>query len=149
MNAVTQRPAQDGRGAAIRPPWSGLLALNDRNPAADDRSMNTSTAVELSPAEAAQLLAVVADPVRWRLLHALTGGRRCVCELLPVAGVTAPAPSHHLKMLRGAGLVTATRRGRWIDYTLAGDVAQRLRHALPTAAASTADSTSLAQLLPC
>jgi ArsR family transcriptional regulator len=41
--------------------------------------------------------------------------------------------SHHLKVLRGAGLVTAARRGRWIDYTLAADAAERLRAALPVA----------------
>lgn len=95
--------------------------------------MNTSTAFEVSPASAAGLLDVVADPVRWRLLAALTGGTRCVCQLQPVASVSAPALSHHLKVLREVGLVTCARRGRWIDYTLAPDAGQRLRAALPTA----------------
>ncbi len=81
---------------------------------------------------AADLLGVGADPVRWRLLAALTGGTRCVCQLQPVAGVSAPALSHHLKVLRDARLVTAARRGRWIDYTLAPDAGRRLRAALPT-----------------
>ena len=58
-----------------------------------------------------------------------------MCELQPIAGVTAPALSHHLKVLRGAGLVTAARRDRWIDYTLASDAADRLRAALPLDAA--------------
>ncbi len=74
---------------------------------------------------------MAAEPVRWRLLAALAAGTRCVCELQPVAGVTAPALSHHLKALREAGLVVAARRGRWIDYTLAPDAAQRLHAALP------------------
>jgi len=94
--------------------------------------MDTSIRLELSPSAAVDVLAVVADPVRWRLLHALTSGTRCVCELQPVAGVSAPALSHHLRVLREAGLVTAARRGRWIDYTLACDAAQRLNRALPT-----------------
>jgi ArsR family transcriptional regulator len=83
------------------------------------------------------LLCVAADPVRWRLLSALASGPRCVCELQPAAGVTAPALSHHLKVLREAGLVTAAQRGQWIDYTLAPDAAARLRAALPVTAADT------------
>ncbi len=100
----------------------------------------TSTAIELSraaPADevsGAALLAVAADPVRWRLLAALAHGTQCVCRLQPVAGVRAPTLTHHLKALRAAGLVTATRRGKWIDYTLAPDALARLQSALPLAA---------------
>ena len=100
--------------------------------------MNTSTAVEPRPAPATaaptaqELLAVAADPVRWRLLAALAAGPRCVCRLQPAAAVSAPALSHHLRVLREAGLVTAQRRGRWIDYALAPTAGARLRAALPT-----------------
>jgi len=79
----------------------------------------------------AELLAVVADPVRWRLLAEMAGGSRCVCALQPVAAVSAPALSHHLRVLREAGLVSSARRGRWIDYTLAPDAGDRVRAALP------------------
>lgn len=98
--------------------------------------VNTSTAVELSAVTGAELLAVAADPVRWRLLAMLSGGTRCVCELQPEAGVSAPALSHHLRVLREAELVVATRRGRWIDYTLCPDAVDRLREALPVTAAA-------------
>jgi ArsR family transcriptional regulator, arsenate/arsenite/antimonite-responsive transcriptional repressor len=100
---------------------------------ADDGRVDTSTRIEVSPVAAAQLLSVAADPVRWRLLSALAGGTRCVCQLMPIVRVSPPALSHHLRVLRDAGLVTSARRGRWIDYTLAPDAAQRLRAALPTA----------------
>jgi ArsR family transcriptional regulator, arsenate/arsenite/antimonite-responsive transcriptional repressor len=108
-------------------------------------AVNTSTTLELSPtdlapesrADGSRMLAVVADPVRWRLLAELAAGARCVCTLQPAAGVSAPALSHHLRVLREAGLVTAARRGRWIDYTLAPDAAQRMAAALPDAAGST------------
>ena len=102
--------------------------------------MNTSTVVEQSrttPAAqttAHELLAVAADPVRWRLLAALADGPHCVCRLQPAAAVSAPALSHHLRVLREAGLVTAHRRGRRIDYTLEPTAAARLRAALPTTA---------------
>jgi ArsR family transcriptional regulator len=83
--------------------------------------------------EAVGLLAVAADPVRWRLLAVLADrGTHCVCELQPVAGVAANVLSYHLKVLREAGLVTSAKRGRWVDYTLAVDAHARLAAALPT-----------------
>ena len=84
-------------------------------------------------AEASALLAVAADPVRWRLLTALAEAAHCVCELQPVGAVAPNLLSYHLRVLREAGLVTAARRGRWIDYALADDALQRLHAALPAA----------------
>jgi ArsR family transcriptional regulator len=83
-------------------------------------------------AEAVELLATVADPVRWRLMAELAQrGTRCVCDLQPVGGVAPNVLSYHLKVLRDAGLVTATRRGRWMDYALVDDALERLQAALP------------------
>jgi ArsR family transcriptional regulator, arsenate/arsenite/antimonite-responsive transcriptional repressor len=48
----------------------------------------------------------------------LRGGTRCACVLAEVADVSPPLLSHHLKVLRSAGLVSSRRRGRWIDYSL-------------------------------
>lgn len=80
------------------------------------------------------LLAVVSDPVRWRLLAELAAaGTRCVCDLQPVGGVAPNVLSYHLRVLREAGLVTSAKRGRWVDYTLAGDAHARVAGALPTA----------------
>jgi ArsR family transcriptional regulator len=85
-------------------------------------------------AAVADLLAVVADPVRWRLVAELSRhGKRCVCDLQPVGGVAPNVLSYHLRVLREAGLVIATRRGRWMDYELTADAADRLHAALPTA----------------
>ena len=82
-------------------------------------------------AAAVSLLQVVADPVRWAVLAQLTGGPSCVCNLQEHVPVPANLLSYHLKLLREAGLVTASRRGRWIDYALAGDALDRLHAALP------------------
>lgn len=82
---------------------------------------------------AVELLGAAADPVRWAVLRRLAGGPACVCDLQ--AHVTA-APnllSYHLRVLREAGLVTTSRRGRWVDYALAHDAWQRLAAALPGA----------------
>jgi len=97
----------------------------------DSTALEPSSAREAGPTD---LLAVVAEPVRWRLLAELAGaGTRCVCDLQPVGGVAANVLSYHLKVLRESGLVTAAKRGRWVDYTLAADANERLRRALPTA----------------
>jgi len=59
------------------------------------------------------------DPVRLRLLSliaAQAGGEVCVCELTDGFQVTGPTISHHLKVLREAGLVDSERRGTWVYY---------------------------------
>jgi len=99
--------------------------------------VTASTAVELSGLEpppvaaSTTLLAIVAEPVRWTVLHRLAAGEACVCELQAVTAVAANLLSYHLKVLREAGLVTATRRGRWVDYRLADDAVARMSAALP------------------
>ncbi|GAA3452406.1 ArsR/SmtB family transcription factor [Dactylosporangium matsuzakiense] len=71
--------------------------------------MDTSTVIAATRLKAPELLAVVADSVRWRLLaHLADGGTRCVCDLQPVAGVAANLLSYHLRVLREAGLVPTT-----------------------------------------
>lgn len=83
-----------------------------------------------------ELLGVVADPVRWRLVASLAAhGTQCVCDLQPVGGVAPNVLSYHLRVLREAGLVTAAKRGRWVDYTLAADAHHRIAASLPTVGA--------------
>lgn len=65
--------------------------------------------------------AALADPVRLRIVGVLARGGRCVCDLHEEVPVAANLLSYHLRVLRGAGLVTAARRGRWVDYRLDGD----------------------------
>jgi ArsR family transcriptional regulator len=76
----------------------------------------------LAGGEAAALAAVfkaLADPVRLRLLSLIAshpGGEACVCDLTGAFDVTGPTISHHLKVLREAGLIDSQRRGTWIFY---------------------------------
>jgi len=71
------------------------------------------------------------DPIRLRILGALVGGQRCVCELLEEIGVAPNLLSYHLRVLRESGLVDSSRRGRWVDYRLDGDGLAALREAIP------------------
>lgn len=79
------------------------------------------------------VLQAVADPIRWTVLTTLAEGARCVCRLQEHVPIAANLLSYHLKVLREAGLVTSSRRGRWIDYALAPDAMERMRAALPGA----------------
>lgn len=67
----------------------------------------------------AQVFKALGDPVRLRLLSMIAsreGGEVCVCELTPAFEVSQPTISHHLKLLRQAGLIDCERRGTWVYY---------------------------------
>ncbi len=98
-------------------------------------------AVEVAPdadvvgPDGSALLAAVSDPIRWTILTRLARAPSCVCDIQEHVPIAANLLSYHLKVLREAGLVTTTRRGRWVDYALAADAHARLSTALPTAMA--------------
>ncbi len=67
----------------------------------------------------AELLKVAGEPTRLRLLNLLRFGNICVCDLQSVLEVPQPSISRHLATLRAAGLVTASRTGTRVVYSLA------------------------------
>jgi len=72
------------------------------------------TAAVLSPAFKA-----LGDPIRLQLMSMIAsapGGEICVCELTPAFEISGPTISHHLRVLREAGLVDAERRASWVYY---------------------------------
>jgi len=69
----------------------------------------------------ASMFKALGDPVRLRLLSMIAsagGGEVCVCDLTGEFALTGPTISHHLKVLREAGLVDSDRRGTWVYYRL-------------------------------
>jgi ArsR family transcriptional regulator, arsenate/arsenite/antimonite-responsive transcriptional repressor len=85
------------------------------------------------------------DEKRLRILLQLAGGERCVCDLMEELGAAQSLLSFHLKTLKDAGLVTDRREGRWVHYSISGDVVTELEEflrALRQAAASRSESTS-------
>lgn len=76
----------------------------------------------LTPAQSVQAAAVfkaLADPVRLQLFSLIAshdGGQACVCDISPAVDVSQPTVSHHLKVLRTAGLLESERRGSWVHY---------------------------------
>jgi ArsR family transcriptional regulator, arsenate/arsenite/antimonite-responsive transcriptional repressor len=85
-------------------------------------------------AEGASVFKALADPVRLRLLSMITSadGEICVCDLTPQFEVSGPTISHHLKVLREAGLVDCERRGTWVYYWPVADRLQWITNLLAT-----------------
>ncbi len=69
-------------------------------------------------ARMAEVAKALGDPVRVQLIDVLRkhAGKVCVCELVPLFDLSQPTVSHHLKVLRHAGLVGSERRGLWAYY---------------------------------
>lgn len=66
----------------------------------------------------ADLFHALSDPTRLRVVDALLGGERCVCDLTAKLDTAQSRLSFHLKTLKDAGLVTDRRDGRWVFYSL-------------------------------
>jgi ArsR family transcriptional regulator, arsenate/arsenite/antimonite-responsive transcriptional repressor len=68
--------------------------------------------------EMARVAKALADPIRLQLVDVLRShaGKVCVCELVPLFDVGQPTVSHHLRVLRDAGVVGSERRGLWAYY---------------------------------
>ena len=72
------------------------------------------------------LLQAVADPTRLAMLHQLSSqGSVCACGFDDCCNVGQPTISHHLRVLRTAGWVTAERRGTWIYYSIRPEAVAR------------------------
>jgi DNA-binding transcriptional ArsR family regulator len=83
---------------------------------------------------AGELLRALAAPLRIRIVTELADGPRCVHELVDTLGAPQPLVSQHLRVLRGAGVVHGSRRGREIAYALIDEhiariVADAVHHA--------------------
>jgi ArsR family transcriptional regulator, arsenate/arsenite/antimonite-responsive transcriptional repressor len=87
--------------------------------------------------EAANELAIklkaLSDPVRLRLLSLVashSGGEACVCDISVGIHVSQPTVSHHLKVLRTAGLLESERRGSWVYYRVIPEALEQLSQLL-------------------
>jgi ArsR family transcriptional regulator, arsenate/arsenite/antimonite-responsive transcriptional repressor len=84
---------------------------------------------EAAAAGLAQVFKALGDPVRLRLVSLIgahQGGEVCVCDLTEAFELTQPTISHHLKVLREAGIITSERRGTWVYYRLQPAALERM-----------------------
>src|ERR671939_1283477 len=93
-----------------------------------------SDAPPLSQPEAEELASrfkALADPTRVAIVNRLSAAEEvCVCDLNSAFALSQPTISHHLKILREAGLVESSRRGTWAYYRLVPEAIDSLRGAL-------------------
>jgi ArsR family transcriptional regulator, arsenate/arsenite/antimonite-responsive transcriptional repressor len=76
----------------------------------------------------AAIAKALGDPIRLQLVDVLRkhAGKVCVCELVPLFDVSQPTLSHHLKVLRQAGIVDSERRGLWAYYYVIPEAVKEL-----------------------
>ncbi len=84
---------------------------------------------EVTAASLARVFRAMGDPVRLRLVSLIgahQGGEMCVCDLTSAFDLTQPTISHHLRILREAGIIGRQRRGTWVYYRLLPDALEHV-----------------------
>lgn len=78
-----------------------------------------------------ELMKQMGDPSRLRIFWILCHVEECVLDIAAMAGMSSSAVSHHLRLLKSAGLITSRREGKEMYYKIADtDIARRLHHAV-------------------
>jgi ArsR family transcriptional regulator len=88
-----------------------------------------STLEKSQAIQAADLFAALADPTRLTILNLLSEsqGEICVCDITASFKLGQPTISHHLKILRDAGLISGDKRGKWVYYSLVASRAEEVK----------------------
>jgi ArsR family transcriptional regulator len=97
-----------------------------------ERGVCCTVRLELAPTrahEVATVLKALADPTRVQMVLALREAKSpaCICDFTATFGLSQPTVSHHMRKLREAGLVEASRRGLWTYYRLRPHLSERAR----------------------
>ncbi|WAM11966.1 MULTISPECIES: ArsR/SmtB family transcription factor [Rhodococcus] len=96
----------------------------------------------------ARMFKALGDPVRLRLLSLIAshaGGEACVCDISESFDLSQPTISHHLKVLRAAGLLDCERRGTWVYYWVIPSALQQLSAVLLTESGPAVPSPACAE----
>jgi ArsR family transcriptional regulator len=114
---------------------SRLLPLSDVSACAYAPMVREPLSTEAAADVAAKLKAL-ADPIRLRLFSLVAshaGGEACVCDISGDFDVTQPTISHHLKVLKDAGLLASERRASWVYYSVVPEALRDLSAVLSVA----------------
>jgi ArsR family transcriptional regulator len=118
--------------------------MSNQGSGGDDCPVAPLVAESLSMAAAVEMAAkfkALSDPVRLQLLSSVAshaGGEACVCDIAAGVEVSQPTVSHHLKVLRDAGLLTSQRRASWVYYAVVPEALEALSGLLRVGADSSA-----------
>jgi ArsR family transcriptional regulator len=115
---------------SIQPPLGSLPIVTVTGPDACEQPALVSEPIdEAAAAGLARVFRALGDPVRLRLVSligAREGGEVCVCDLTSAFDLSQPTISHHLRVLREAGLIDCQRRGTWVYYRLVPAALERM-----------------------
>ena len=89
------------------------------------------------------VFAALSDRTRLRLLNLMRGGSVCVCYFVELLGESQPKISRHLAQLRRARLVTTSRDGKWIHYSIAEDLSPDVRQIIESTFAAMHDDAQM------
>ncbi|HKK26738.1 MAG TPA: metalloregulator ArsR/SmtB family transcription factor [Gemmatimonadota bacterium] len=80
----------------------------------------TTTPVRAGPGWEVEALKALAHPARFRIVELIHegGGEICVCEFADRLDLSQPTISHHLKVLREAGLIRSRQEGTWVFHSV-------------------------------
>ncbi|MCP2178560.1 ArsR/SmtB family transcription factor [Williamsia maris] len=125
--------------------------MSNQSSSSEDGCCPTPVITEAVSADAAAGLArmfkALGDPVRLRLLSLVSGhegGEACVCDISGSFDLSQPTISHHLKVLREAGLLESERRGTWVYHRVAPAAVAQLAYVLQVAAPTTSVAAAFA-----
>lgn len=120
--------------------------MSNQRSGSDDCPVAPLVAESLSMAAAVEMAVkfkALSDPVRLQLLSSVAshaGGEACVCDIAAGVEVSQPTVSHHLKVLRDAGLLTSQRRASWVYYAVVPEALEALSSLLSVSADSAANA---------
>ena len=112
---------------------SDVTAVTACCPPLSVRALTAEMAGQVAP-----MFKALGDPVRLRLLSLIASTTEaCVCDLTDGFALSGPTISHHLRVLRQAGLVDCERRGTWVYYWVCPEAVQQLSGLLDIAPPAT------------
>jgi ArsR family transcriptional regulator len=82
--------------------------------------------VDVGTAAATDALKALGEPRRWQIVELLSGEELCVCHLAEDLAIPQPLVSHHLRVLRDAGLVESQKHRQWTYYRLRSSAIEEL-----------------------
>jgi ArsR family transcriptional regulator len=97
----------------------GVCLSEDASKYADElKQLADQTANKRSAKTQSRFFKALADETRIRILGLLEVREMCVCEIMAALDLTQPTASHHLGLLKNAGLISDRKRGKWVFYSL-------------------------------
>lgn len=103
-----------------------LICLDTHSDAERESRILSKVPTDDEAIDASELFSQLSCPTRIRLLSILALDQICVCELAGMLGISQPAVSHHLRMLRQSGFVRYKKLGKQVQYSIADSPGGRL-----------------------